>query len=273
MSSTQVRIISGAFLVSLVILCIYLGQDACVAAMGVVGLFTTDEIIINFYDKKRFSFSYVMAQLIFSFIYYFVVFFQISKSSFYFFTSLGLMLDAILVGYLFWAKQESSLFIQILKKTASGVGFFVVIPLVCLAFILRQDEWKTLFVGLLLLNFMVDTAAYFSGRFFGKHKLWEKVSPKKTVEGLIGGVICSVIVTSIYWNYLIGPVKWKLALMFAFLGVCSQVGDLVQSKLKRQFEIKDSSALIPGHGGVYDRIDSLLFVAPLYAVLVSYFYH
>ena len=61
--------------------------------------------------------------------------------------------------------------------------------------------------------------------------------------------------------------------MFAFMAVCAQVGDLLQSKLKREFEIKDSSSLIPGHGGVYDRIDSLLFVSPLYAALISYFYH
>jgi phosphatidate cytidylyltransferase len=117
----------------------------------------------------------------------------------------------------------------------------------------------------MLLNFMVDTAAYFTGKKFGKHKLWEAVSPKKTIEGAVGGVVFSVIATSVFWNYLVNDVGLLSIGFFAIIACCSQVGDLFQSKFKRHFEIKDSSTLIPGHGGVYDRIDSLLFVAPLYA--------
>jgi phosphatidate cytidylyltransferase len=112
---------------------------------------------------------------------------------------------------------------------------------------------------------MVDTAAYFTGKKFGKHKLWEAVSPKKTIEGLIGGVFFSVLATSLYWNAFVDKVNVFTVLFFTFVACCSQVGDLAQSKLKRQFEIKDSSSLIPGHGGVYDRVDSLMFVAPFYA--------
>ena len=110
------------------------------------------------------------------------------------------------------------------------------------------------------------------GQKFGKHKLWPKVSPKKTWEGLIGGIITSVILTSVYWYFFIGKVSPSLVILFSILAGCSQVGDLVQSKMKRQFDIKDSSSLIPGHGGVYDRIDSLLFVAPLFALVLMKFY-
>ncbi len=98
-----------------------------------------------------------------------------------------------------------------------------------------------------------------------KHKLWEAVSPKKTIEGLVGGVFFSVLFTSIFWNQFVEEVTPVTVAFFIFLALCAQVGDLAQSKLKRQFEIKDSSSLIPGHGGVYDRVDSLLFVSPLYA--------
>jgi phosphatidate cytidylyltransferase len=69
----------------------------------------------------------------------------------------------------------------------------------------------------------------------------------------------------LYWNHFIEPISPFTIIFFIVVACCSQVGDLAQSKLKRQFEIKDSSSLIPGHGGVYDRVDSLMFVAPLYA--------
>jgi phosphatidate cytidylyltransferase len=111
----------------------------------------------------------------------------------------------------------------------------------------------------------VDTFAYFTGKKFGKHKLWEAVSPKKTIEGAIGGVLSSVILTCLYWNHFVSAVTPYTAIIFFIIACFSQVGDLVQSKLKRQFDIKDSSTLIPGHGGVYDRVDSLLFVAPFFA--------
>ncbi len=149
--------------------------------------------------------------------------------------------------------------------TSWGAGLFTVIPLICLSYIVHFDNWLLLFIGIIILNFMVDTAAYFSGKKFGKHKLWEAVSPKKTVEGLIGGVFFSVLFTSLYWNYFIEEITVFSIIFFIIIALSSQIGDLAQSKLKRQFEIKDSSSLIPGHGGVYDRVDSLMFVAPLYA--------
>jgi phosphatidate cytidylyltransferase len=145
--------------------------------------------------------------------------------------------------------------------------------MVCISYIIHQPEWRFLLGAMLILNFSVDTAAYFSGRMFGKHKLWEAVSPKKTIEGAIGGVIASVIFTGAYWHYFVKPVAWPLLVFFFILACCAQIGDLIQSKLKRQFDIKDSSSLIPGHGGVYDRIDSLLFVAPFYALLISVQFH
>ena len=95
--------------------------------------------------------------------------------------------------------------------------------------------------------------------------MWESVSPKKTVEGAIGGVFFSVLTTYFFWKHFISEVTPLMIVAFTIIACSSQIGDLVQSKLKRQFEIKDSSSLIPGHGGVYDRVDSLLFVAPFYA--------
>ncbi len=116
----------------------------------------------------------------------------------------------------------------------------------------------------------MDTGAWFFGKNFGKNKLWPAVSPKKTVEGLIGGMIVAAVCSTVFWNAAFPVFHWYYALIFAFCGLISQVGDLVQSKLKREFEIKDSSNLIPGHGGVYDRIDSLIFLSPFFVIVVKY---
>jgi phosphatidate cytidylyltransferase len=265
MSNTTVRIISGAVLLLLVISCMWLGEKATLIGIGVIGPLIVDEIITNFYDQRRLSIRYIGAQAIYISCYYFFNFYEISRSSFSFWISAGIILDLGLWAYLFLVYRRSDSLLKVFKWTSWGAGLFVLIPLLSLSYVIHQEKWRLLLGGLILLNFMVDTAAYFTGRKFGKHKLWEAVSPQKTVEGALGGVVCSVIASSIYWDAFIAPIDVVTVVFFIVAACSAQVGDLVQSKLKRQFEIKDSSALIPGHGGVYDRVDSLLFVAPMYA--------
>ena len=118
-----------------------------------------------------------------------------------------------------------------------------------------------------VIAFTCDTGAYFSGRFFGKHKLAENVSPHKTVEGGIGGIICSLLCTALYgWILIVcGYTVDMLSLaLFALLGsVISQLGDLTFSAIKRQYGIKDFGNILPGHGGVLDRFDSIYYLVPL----------
>jgi phosphatidate cytidylyltransferase len=265
MSNNTTRIISGVVLLSFVALCLYLGQRASLIAVGIIGPFIIDELITNFYDQRRFSKRYLFAQIFYFFAFYFFNFYQISQSSFSFWISAGILLNLLILLYLFVVYKKSELLLKVFRATSWGAGLYVVIPMICIAYIVHFDKWLLFFIGLIILNFMVDTAAYFTGKKFGKHKLWEAVSPKKTVEGMIGGVFFSVLATSFYWNHFIEEVTPLTVFFFIIVACCSQVGDLAQSKLKRQFDIKDSSSLIPGHGGVYDRVDSLMFVAPLYA--------
>lgn len=265
MSNTQTRIVSAAVLLLILLSCVLMGQQATLALIGVIGFLVIDEIITNFYDQTRGSVKYILAQVIYLAGYYFFNFYQISKSSFNFWNSAGIVLNIGLLAYLFLIYKKSDTLLKVFRATSWLTGFIMLIPLMCLSYIVHFENWKILLVAMMIMNFMVDTAAYFTGKKFGKHKLWESVSPKKTVEGAIGGVVCSVIATSLFWKQFISDITPLTILFFTLVACSSQIGDLVQSKLKRQFEIKDSSSLIPGHGGVYDRVDSLLFVAPFYA--------
>jgi phosphatidate cytidylyltransferase len=111
---------------------------------------------------------------------------------------------------------------------------------------------------------MCDSLAYFAGRFFGKHKLFERVSPKKTWEGASAGYVGAVAAFLIAQNYFLPFMSVGNAFVCgSIVGIFGQLGDLAESLLKRDAGVKDSSALIPGHGGVLDRFDSLIFVSPL----------
>jgi phosphatidate cytidylyltransferase len=109
-----------------------------------------------------------------------------------------------------------------------------------------------------------DTGAYFAGRALGKRKLAPKISPGKTWEGFVGGMIASLAfaVLAHYWFFRELPLKWALPLAAA-MNVLGVLGDLVESALKRGSDAKDAATLLPGHGGFLDRLDSLLFNAPL----------
>jgi phosphatidate cytidylyltransferase len=123
----------------------------------------------------------------------------------------------------------------------------------------------------LFLTWANDTGAYFVGRKWGKHKPWPHLSPKKTVEGAIGGLFFSIVTSLLIARYL--AVLPLTAVLFAFIvGVVAQFGDLVESGLKRQAGVKDSGSLIPGHGGILDRFDSLILVMPVVYYFVKFGY-
>ena len=125
---------------------------------------------------------------------------------------------------------------------------------------------------LLLLAVIVvsDSAQYYTGRAFGRRPLSPTISPKKTVEGAVGGVVFGTIAMAAGGAFVFATPIWLLALLGAAVSLLGIVGDLFESLLKRSAGVKDSSNLIPGHGGVLDRIDSWLFAAPVYYVFVRF---
>jgi len=122
---------------------------------------------------------------------------------------------------------------------------------------------KKWLVFLFLVIWASDTGAYYVGTAFGKHRLYEKISPKKSIEGLIGGLLASVIIAQVCTVWLVPSVGLlEAAVLGASLAAFGTVGDLVESLIKRSAGVKDSGNLIPGHGGILDRMDSMLFAAP-----------
>lgn len=125
---------------------------------------------------------------------------------------------------------------------------------------------------LLLLNFssVCDCGAYFVGVTMGKHKLCPKISPKKTVEGAVGGIFISMLVTAIIARLFSPNNILILVIITPILCVTGIVGDLLASVIKRRVGIKDYGKIIPGHGGIMDRFDSILLIAPIYVILYSF---
>ena len=134
---------------------------------------------------------------------------------------------------------------------------------------LRQDEALG-FAAIIILFAIVwgtDVAAYFAGKTIGGPKLWPRVSPKKTWSGSLGGLIIGTAF-ALFVAFLLGVAPgMKLAIMLVLLSIASQLGDLAESHMKRLFDVKDSSNLIPGHGGVMDRVDGLIVAVVLAALL------
>ena len=159
-------------------------------------------------------------------------------------------------------------------KHLAGVfsGLLYVPALACVWAPLKGFGPAWLFITLAC-AFGSDTLAYFAGRAFGKHKLYPEVSPKKTVEGGIGGLLGGALAVAGFGSaWLLPEIPVAHALALGLLGsALGQIGDLVESMVKRTYGVKDSGAILPGHGGLLDRTDALLFVAPLiyyYYVLV-----
>jgi phosphatidate cytidylyltransferase len=117
-------------------------------------------------------------------------------------------------------------------------------------------------VGMFVLIWINDSFAYLIGSNFGRQKLFESVSPKKTVEGFLGGVFFSAIGSYFIFKYTNNLEFSNWLIISVIISVFGTIGDLIESKYKRQANVKDSGNLMPGHGGLLDRLDSAIFVAP-----------
>lgn len=138
--------------------------------------------------------------------------------------------------------------------------------------IIRNVFWSGILTSfwLFLLVSLVDIFAYFTGKLFGKHKLAPNISPSKTIEGLIGGLTITVAVSTGFFFFFHSKLNLVVYIcLTAVLAVISQISDIMESAFKRKFNVKDSSNIIPGHGGFMDRLDGYFLTSP--ALLIFYF--
>lgn len=152
------------------------------------------------------------------------------------------------------------------RYTAFGT-VYILLPSVALIWLRGDsDEGRLIVIWMLLVVWASDIGAYFAGRAIGGPKMAPRLSPNKTWSGLGGGVLLAVLTSALVANFSGQAEALQLALFGGVLAVVGQIGDVFESSIKRRYNKKDSGVLIPGHGGVLDRLDSLLFVAPVIAL-------
>ena len=152
-----------------------------------------------------------------------------------------------------------------IQKIIHLTGYVVVPFLILTQLPFNNNEYAPyILLSIFVMIWCNDTFAYICGRLFGKHKLYEKISPKKTIEGFIGGLMFTQIAAFMVFKFL--PAQSVSLIFWLIIGltvsIMGTLGDLIESKYKRQANVKDSGSIMPGHGGILDRLDSVLFAAP-----------
>jgi len=257
------RILTGILGVPLLIFLVYSGGLVLKISALLVVLLALREFYCSFHQKNIFPLSYIG--------YFFTILIFINTSSGYINMSFVLITITLLLIFLFTKKVTYT----DISITLLG---FLYISYLLLYIILTSNLDTGLFVWFIfIIAWSADTSAYFAGNFlgskiFGAKKLFPEVSPKKTIEGFIGGILGSTLVAFLF-SYLFIPRFIFHSLILGFLGsIISQIGDLVASRIKRAVGIKDFGHIMPGHGGILDRFDSILLVAPFVYYYVLFFF-
>lgn len=253
MKEILTRTLSGALYIVVLLCAVLFSESAFLALVLVFGVICLKELQRLLKFKSYLAYAILLA---------FLIFFSYLKVEFY--ATLILLMMTILVKLLLIrdlvTRNKIPLFEE--KKYVLAI-FYLISSFVFLTLIpsFMGTYVPGLLIGVFLLVWTNDTFAFLIGKNFGRHKLFERISPKKTIEGFLGGVIFSCLVSYLIFifTHLLTPILWLgLALVVSIFGT---FGDLIQSKLKRQADVKDSGTLMPGHGGLFDRLDSILFAS------------
>jgi len=258
----KTRVLSGIIMLPLLIL-VFLGDYFLLAACFFVGVLGVKEFFDGFSGlgiKPAYGVAYVSALLLYG------MYISFPETEAMFILWLTVSVTASLL-YLFKIEER-----RLEDAMATITGMLYVVFFSLHVAMTEQLEGYGLMVWLIILTaFGTDIMAYFTGYLFGKHKLCPKISPKKTIEGSVGGIFGSVILCAGFGYVFMPELILHCVVIGVLGGIISQFGDLTASIFKRKMGIKDYGNLIPGHGGILDRFDSVLFTAPMvyyYTVLL-----
>ena len=293
MNETLKRAISGAVYIALLLASILYSTESFFLLFGIFLLISIYEFCSLVQVRK--SFPIVLGILIYSSV-LLLSFYRIETEAFLkknFQTNVSLYLDInqlnlvlLVITLVVSIKCILFLFYDTIQSISSSSKYLYLLGYIILPFVFItkisfgiKGYNPKIIIGLFILIWTNDTFAYIVGKSIGKHKLFERISPKKTIEGFIGGIVFAVfagfLISKFYIkaNYEISDKSILIWTIIAVLvGIIGTIGDLIESKFKRIAGVKDSGKIMPGHGGILDRLDSVIFVAPFvflfYQILV-----
>lgn len=264
----KTRLLSGIVLVAAALIIIIAGHEVLLAATCIISFIGMYELY-RIYKMERTvvaCIGYLSAV-----IFYLDLYFHFIPDKMLY---IWIVLTALLIAYVLSYPQY-----HISQITAAFFAlFYVAVPLSCIYQIRNMEKGAYIVWLVFLCSWGCDTCAYCVGVVFGKHKMSPVLSPKKSVEGAVGGVVGTFLLTALYCSVFRGQMGitstqvWIFSAISAVGGVFSMIGDLSASAIKRNHEIKDYGKLIPGHGGILDRFDSMIFTAPAIYYLTEYLF-
>ena len=261
------RVISAIVMVAIFVPLLILGNEAFAIFMTILSVAGLYELIHVREKTKKFPY------LVKVFAYILVVCFSVmnyQKNVFSYtvdYRVMAIIIFAFLLPILFTNKKES----YTINDALYMVGSLLFIALSFNLVILVRNYDLNYLIYILLITTMTDIFAFITGKYIGKHKLAPEISPNKTIEGLIGGVFMGTFIPTVFYFTVMNSHISLVLLIFitALLSIVGQLGDLVFSSIKRTYQIKDFSNLIPGHGGILDRFDSLVFTMLAFILTVG----
>lgn len=260
----KTRLLSGIVLVILLLIFLITGGEILLAALGLVSLIGLFELFRALKMQKS---PVAIAGYVATIIFY--VSHLIPGFSETFALLIAYLIVLMIIYVLSYPKVSTADFM------AAFFGFVYVPVMLSYVYQLRAIPEQGVYLVFLifLCSWGCDTCAYCVGKLIGKHKMSPVLSPKKSVEGAIGGVLGTGLLTGIYSYFVLHSVRTVVVLVIISMiaAVVSMFGDLTASAIKRFYDIKDYGKLIPGHGGILDRFDSVIIVAPIIYYLIYYF--
>lgn len=271
MKETLVRTLSGVLYISIIIIAMFTSREWFMGLFFVLAVITLSEYL------KLVHLTSYLAYFLLAAGFYFLSYNVFDDNAIYLLLILSGFVNLFLLKDVLWTSKipmfEKKKYITVIFYIISGFVFLTLIP------VMNIDGrfMPELIVAVFILVWSNDTFAYLIGKNFGKHKLLERISPKKTIEGFIGGMLGALLAGYIIFKVLehysqldaLEYPLWMWIVMALIVAIFGTIGDLIQSKFKRQAGVKDSGIIMPGHGGLYDRLDSIIYASPfVYAFLL-----